>query len=138
MWFSSYFDSRTAQCERSGGRRRPLLRSGARPAADHRRREARRLFLEGLEDRNLMAFNVLADYATGANPYDLALAQINAGSQPDLVAVNIGDSTVSVRLGNGDGTFGAAQVSTTGTSPNSVADGDLTGDNTTDLVTANS
>jgi Calx-beta domain/FG-GAP-like repeat len=130
MWFRSYFDSPDA----------PSLRQrlgGGRRAADRRRSEARRLFLESLEDRRLMAFNVLADYATGANPADLALAPIDTGAQLDLVVVNYNDSTVSVRLGNGDGTFGDAHVSPTGTGPSAVVAGNFAGTAATDLVTAN-
>src|SRR5262249_357321 len=93
--------------------------------------------LEGLEDRSLMAFNFLADYATGPSPANIALTQIDAGSQLDLVTVNTGDSTVSVRLGNPDGTFGAVQNSPTGASPRSVVSGDFTGGGVSDLVTAN-
>jgi len=84
-----------------------------------------------------MAFDLLTDYATGASPTDLALAQINAGSQLDLVVVNYSDSTVSVRLGNGDGTFGDAQVAATGTNPRAVVAGNFSGSASTDLVTAN-
>src|SRR5262245_34117025 len=84
-----------------------------------------------------MAFDLLTDHATGASPTDLALAQINAGSQLDLVVVNYSDRTVSVRLGNGDGTFGDAQVAATGTNPRAVVAGNFSGSASTDLVTAN-
>src|SRR5215831_21831 len=136
MWFRSLFRSSNRQSSRETTHRRPLQRGGIRRAVD-RRGESRRLFLEPLEDRSLMAFNVLADYATGANPADIALAQINPGSQLDMVVLNYSDSTVSVRLGNGDGTFGPPQTSATGAGPSSLATGDLTGDGVTDLVTAN-
>jgi hypothetical protein len=115
MWSDSRSASRAPQPQRQLAHR---PKRGA-----NRRREARRLFLEGLEDRRLMAFNVLADYATGTVPVDLALEQIDPGSHADLVVVNSVDSTVSVRLGNGDGTFGDAQVSATGTNPRAVAAG---------------
>src|SRR5262245_17508207 len=105
-------------------------------AAD--RREARRLFLEGLEDRSLMAFNVLAEYATGAYPLDALLADVNRDSRPDMIVANNGGSSLDVRLGNGDGTFGAAQAATTGVGPRSVAAGDMNGDLKPDLVTADS
>src|SRR5436190_1856982 len=98
MWFRSLFGSSNRQFSRTTPRR-------AKRAADHSR-EARRLFLEALEDRSLMAFNVLADYATGPYPVDMTLAQINAGDQLDMVVVNSGDNSIGVRLGNADGTFG--------------------------------
>jgi hypothetical protein len=128
MWFCAHFDLPSVHSKQ------PPRRSKRK--AD-RRREARRLFLEPLEDRSLMAFNFLADYATGPSPANIALTQIDAGSQLDLVMVNTGDSTVSVRLGNPDGTFGAVQNSSTGASPRSVVSGDFTGGGVTDLVTAN-
>src|SRR5262245_15121501 len=143
MWFRSLFSTEDRPSSRKTTRRRdhrsamvPAQRGATRRAAD-RRGESRRLFLEPLEDRSLMAFNVLGTYATGANPVDIALAQINPGSQLDMVVVNNSDNTVSVRLGNGNGTFGPLQTSSTGAGPNSLATGDFTGDGVTDLVTAN-
>ncbi|WP_193789081.1 FG-GAP repeat domain-containing protein, partial [Zavarzinella formosa] len=52
---------------------------------------------------------------------------------------NIGDGTVSVLLGNGDGTFAPApgSPSAVGAGPFSVAVGDVNGDGKPDLVTAN-
>jgi len=102
-----------------------------------RRREARRLLVEGLEDRSLMAFNFMADYATGPNPQDLALTSINAGSQPDMLVADTGAASVSVRLGSAGGTFGALQPAATGAGPVSLATGDIDGDLIADLVTAN-
>jgi Calx-beta domain-containing protein/VCBS repeat protein len=129
MWFRSLFYSSNRP------RSRKTTRS-ARRAAD-RRGEARRLFLEPLEDRSLMAFNLFGQYATGASPLDATLAPIDAGSQPDLVVVNTGDNSVGVRLGNADGTFGSLQISPTGAGPRSLATGDFTGDGVTDVATAN-
>jgi hypothetical protein len=134
MWFQP-ISLTVPTFDRSTGRR-PLSRGGARRAAD-RRREARRLLLEGLEDRALLAFNILDEYATGAYPLDLALSPMDAGSQPDMVVAEYYGSSASVRLGNVDGTFGSAQSSPTGANPYSVATGDLTGDSIPDVVTAN-
>jgi hypothetical protein len=111
--------------------------NGRRNRAADRQVHARRLFLEALEDRSLLAFNVLAEYPTGANPQDLALSQIDAGNQLDLVVVNIGNSSVGVQLGNPDGTFGSVQNTTTGRLPFSVATGDFTSDGIADVVSAN-
>src|SRR5205085_6862321 len=103
-----------------------------------RRTSRERLFarsslrLESLEERRLLAFNILAQYATSGSPSDLVLAQINAGSHLDLV---VGGGPTSVRLGNADGTFNSSQ--STGTSAGSVAPGDFTGDGITDLVAIN-
>ncbi len=93
---------------------------------------ARRLLMEGLEDRKLMAFNVVAEYVTGSNPSDVALALIDSGSQADLVIADNSASQGSVRIGNGDGTFGTAQ--STGVAASSVITGDVNSDGITDLV----
>lgn len=84
----------------------------------------------------MMAFDVLAEYATGANPTDLTLAPMNAGGQLDLVLANNSVSQGSVRLGNADGTFNSPK--STGVTATSVATGDLTGDGITDLVSIGS
>lgn len=97
-----------------------------------RDRSARRLLMEGLEQRRLMAFNVVAEYATGAHPADIAVAQINAGSQLDLVIADTSANQSSVRLGNGNGTFGVAQG--TSVAASSVVTGDFSSDGITDLI----
>src|SRR5205807_10403528 len=65
----------------------------------------------------------------GDGKLDLAVA--NYGTPPDYVG------TVSVLLGKGDGTFGAAQSYAVGRDPSSVAVGDFNGDGYLDLAVAN-
>jgi hypothetical protein len=67
----------------------------------------------------------------------LAVADLNNDGKPDLVTANYVDNTVSVLLGNGNGTFQTAQKSTVGTLPTSVATGDFNGDSFPDLAVAN-
>ena len=122
MWFRSWFDSIIASSNRP-------TKSRARRRSD--RREARQLFLEGLEDRSLMAFNVLAVYATGAAPVDLALSQIDAGSQLDLVVAN--NTGLSVLFGDGKGNFSLPEsYPIEGVS--SIATGDFNSDGKIDLA----
>ena len=129
MWLKPLFDSLL-----KSARRTPIRR--ANRAAD-RRQQARRLLLEGLEDRSLMAFNVLAEYATGLTPYDVTLADVNGDTRPDMIVANLSGNSIDVRLGNADGTFGLALTSPTGAGPRSVATGDFSGDDIPDVVTAN-
>src|SRR5207248_1325674 len=56
---------------------------------------------------------------------------------PDLAVANKGSATVSILLGNGDGTFQAAQSYDAGTSPQSLVVGDFNGDGHADLAVAN-
>src|SRR5262245_35577560 len=114
------------------------------PAAEHRRRESRRLFLESLEDRSLLAFSPAATYLAGSSPQDVVSGYFNNDTALDLVVANYYDSTVSVLLGsvdgagNPDGTFQEpALTSATGSYPLSVAVGDFDADGNLDLATAN-
>ncbi len=70
------------------------------------------------------------------NPYSVAIGDLNADGKPDLVTSNVGSNTVSVLLGNGDGTFGVRTDYGTGSQPYSVAIHDLNADGKLDLVTA--
>ncbi len=55
----------------------------------------------------------------------------------DLAVANLVDGTVSVLLGNGDGTFGPAVTYAVGSDPCAIVAGDFTGDGSLDLAVAN-
>src|SRR5262245_40162418 len=81
---------------------RPL----SRPAQRHI------LTLEALEDRNLLSTNFLpaVTFPVGVNPRAVKVADFNNDGKPDLAVVNAGSfsasqSSVSVLLGNGSGSF---------------------------------
>jgi hypothetical protein len=93
--------------------------------------------LETLEGRCLPSFSPVVSYPTGWAPEAVVTADFNNDHVRDLAVVNFGDSTVSVLLGNADGTFQPAVKSSTGSNPLSLAVGDFNADGNIDIVTAN-
>jgi len=76
------------------------------------------------------------DFPTAFFPVSVTAGDFNADGKPDLAIVNFGDSTVSVLLGNGDGTFRPKVDYQTALSPDSVATGDFNNDGILDLAVA--
>ena len=87
-----------------------------------------------------VSFIVRTDFGAGSSPVSVAVGDFNGDGTPDLAVANnlYSYGTVSVLLGNGDGSFQAAQNFGAGGSPASVAVGDFNGDGTADLAVANS
>src|SRR5262245_2641090 len=107
-------------------------RRGPRRAATHR------LNVEALEDRSVPAFLAPVDYSVGgAYLTDMVAADFNNDTMQDLAVVDSFNSTLSVLLGNGDGTFNAPLTSATGGYPHSLAVGGFDGDGNPDLAIAN-
>jgi len=77
------------------------------------------------------------NYGAGNGPTCIAIGHINSDLHPDLVTANINDVTVSVLLGNGDGTFQTATNIGVGDSPTFVAIGNLNSDAFPDLAVTN-
>jgi plastocyanin len=83
-------------------------------------------------------FTPAAQYATGRAPITVTLVDVNGDGKLDAITVNNGDNTVSVRLGNGDGTFAATKSDfAVGNAPAAVAVGDFNGDGKLDLAVSN-
>ncbi len=76
---------------------------------------------------------------TGHNPEFVAVGDFNSDDNTDLAVANYSDGTVTILLGNGDGTFTPAANSpvTVGRSPLSIAIGDFSDDGIPDLAVAN-
>lgn len=74
--------------------------------------------------------------AVGKTPVAIATGDVNGDAHPDIAVVNQADNTVSVLLGNGDGTFTVAVNSplTTGQTPTAIAIADFNGDGTEDIA----
>jgi hypothetical protein len=73
----------------------------------------------------------------GVFPNNIAVGDFNSDGKQDLVTSNNSTNTISIRLGNGFGSFSGSSNFNVGTSPVSVATGDFNGDGKLDVVTAN-
>ena len=85
-------------------------------------------------------FATKIDFASGSNPYSLKIGDINGDGKPDLAIINQGNSTLSVMRNTGNsGTvnFATKVDFASGSSPFSIAIGDLDGDGEPDLAIAN-
>ncbi len=81
-------------------------------------------------------FGTITRYATGSNPYAIAVADFNGDGKPDVASVNYYDDSVSILLGNGDGTLQSAVHHSVDISPRALAHGDFNHDGKVDLITA--
>jgi hypothetical protein len=88
-------------------------------------------------------FALAVDYATNTNPQSVAIGDWNGDSRADLAVVNAvtiisqGPGTVSILLGNGDGTFQPASEYRAGEGPGGIVTGDFDGDGSLDLAITN-
>lgn len=107
------------------------------------------LFAPGLRAQVCVApsFHAAATVNVGGSPVQAVLYDFNHDGVNDLATANLGDDSVSIELGNGDGTFTQASGSpisvettaggsTNGTRPDGLAVGDFNEDGYPDLAVA--
>jgi hypothetical protein len=90
------------------------------------------------------SFKTAVDYEAGQFPGLVSIGDFNGDSKPDLAVANLGafdegsntytNSSVSVLLGNGDGTFRIATNFANGSYPQTLVLGDFNGDGKPDLA----
>jgi hypothetical protein len=89
------------------------------------------------------SFAAKVDFATGSNPNSVAIGDIDGDGKPDLAVANSGTTSVSVFRNTSttgsitSGSFAVKVDFVTGTTPASVAIGDIDGDGKSDLAVAN-
>jgi Bacterial type II and III secretion system protein/FG-GAP-like repeat len=79
----------------------------------------------------------LLQLPAGFQPTGIAAAALTGSGHTDLIVTDQGNNSVSVFLGNGDGTFQPRTDYATGAAPVYVATGDFNGDGILDLAVAN-
>lgn len=84
-----------------------------------------------------VSFAPAVNYATGPSAASVAVGDLDGDGRPDLAVANYNDNSVSILLGNADGSFQAAVNYAVGLDPTSVAVGDFNGDGRLDLAVAN-
>jgi hypothetical protein len=85
-------------------------------------------------------FQSPVNYATSTQPTSIAVSDFNGDGKPDLALANDNFTTggsVTVLLGNGDGTFQAPTNYTAGANPFSVVVADFSGNGKADIAAAN-
>ena len=70
----------------------------------------------------------------GSNPISVATADVNGDGLVDLISADSTANTLSVLVGNGNGSFRVAQTYATGAAPSSLTTADVNGDGMVDLI----
>lgn len=114
----------------------PLMRSTL-PSGE--RRELTTIDLSALEDIGwkVTSSNEGARFSVGSNPFAVTVSDFNGDGKDDLATANRSSQTVSVLLGDGDGTFQPQVGYSASSTPYFLTSSDLNGDGDDDLVVTN-
>jgi hypothetical protein len=93
--------------------------------------------LEQLEERALLAFAGSPAVPIGASAWDVQTADVNDDGKLDVLTANRDTGTVSVALGNGDGTIGVPRSFAAGNTTRALAVADFNNDGKLDVITVN-
>jgi len=97
--------------------------------------------IEALERRlclsaTVPAFQPPVQISTGGSPTAITTGAFNGDGNEDIAIANGAGNTVTVMLGNGDGTFGTPVSYAVGTDPTAIAADDVNNDGNDDIITA--
>jgi hypothetical protein len=81
-----------------------------------------------------LSFQPLTTYPDGTNDFAVVVADLNGDENRDLAVLNFRDNTISILLGNGNGTFQPATMMAGDTNSFSIATADFNDDRRADLV----
>jgi hypothetical protein len=84
-----------------------------------------------------VVFRTPPSFPVGSSPWQIVVGDFNGDGVPDMATANFSDSTVSVLLNVGGGSFAPAGTYPVGAYPDALAVGDFNGDGRLDIVTAN-
>ncbi|SFW54850.1 Repeat domain-containing protein, partial [Paenibacillus sp. UNCCL117] len=82
-----------------------------------------------------LSFQDVTSYPVDGYPNGITAADFNKDGRTDIAVADTTSHTISVRLGNGDGTFGNSAAYGSGKSPQAIVHGDVNGDGNIDLIT---
>lgn len=81
-------------------------------------------------------FYLYATYPVGKNPTSITTADFNQDGLTDLIVTNIGNDSLSILFGNGDGSFKEQQQLRVSVEPRALTLSDYNGDGRTDIAVA--
>ncbi len=96
-----------------------------------------RVFLNAADGSGLFDSMVLPISSVGLQASPNEPADFNHDGNADICVCNIANDTVSILLGDGDGTFGPQQLIVVGDGPRGIATLDVDGDGDIDIVNTN-